>query len=138
GDIYAISFNTLYKYDFTNKMASPVSQLDYGVNALEVVGDYLFIASNLDSNVEIRDLSGVLLAEYNLPGGVSAGDISIIDQSLFRTTANGIFETSLVTGETHMEIGSIGAKYHGLAKSQDNILAGFANDGEVKGYNPAN
>ena len=92
GNVYGISFDTLYKFDISTQTTSQVARIDYGSNALEIHGDLLYIASSTNSTVEIRDLNGVLVSEHNLPGGTSAGDISIIGNSLFRTTNNGIFE----------------------------------------------
>ena len=136
GDVYGISFTDLYKYNFETQTVTHISKIGKEYNALEISGNKLYLASTDNSAVEIRSLDGNLISKHNLIGGSSAGDISIIGQSLFRTTISGIYETDLITGSTHMEVGSIGAKYHGLAKSKYDVLAGFAYDGEVKGYYP--
>ena len=136
GNVYAVSFDTLYRYDLGTGTVARVADVSYGTNSLAIKGDTLYSASTSDSVVRVYDLNGNQLAAHELPGGRAAGDIAIIGDQLFRTTVNGIYRTDMNTGETRLEAGEIAAKYHGLAQSADGLLAGYANDGEVKGYNP--
>lgn len=136
GNVYGVSFDSLYRYDLGTGAVARVADVSGGTNSLAIQGDTLFSASTSDSVVRVYDLNGNQLAAHNLPGGPAAGDIAIIGNQLFRTTINGIYRTDMTTGETRLEAGEIAAKYHGLAQSADGLLVGYANDGDVKGYNP--
>lgn len=136
GDVYGVSFDSLYRYEFATGLVTRIGDVAYGTNSLAIVGDTIYTASTSNSNVSIQDTMGKPLAEHSLPGGRAAGDISIIGDELFRTTYNGIFKTNINSGATVLEIGEIGSKYHGLSQSKDGLLVGFANDGEVKAYLP--
>lgn len=136
GDVYGVSFNSLYRYDLDTATVSRIADVSGGTNSLAIKGDTIYSASTSDSVVRVYDLNGNQLAAHTLPGGPAAGDIAIIGDQLFRTTINGIYRTDMITGETRLEAGEIAAKYHGLAQSADGLLVGYANDGDVKGYNP--
>lgn len=137
GNVFAVSFDGLYRYDLNTQTVNRIADVSTGTNSLAIKGNTLYTASTADSVVRVYDLNGHELAAHTLPGGRAAGDISIIGDQLFRTTTTGIYRTDMNTGATTLEAGEIAAKYHGLAQSADGLLAGFGNDGEVKGYNPA-
>ena len=136
GDIYATSFNALYRYDFGNKTVEKVSSVEYGTNSLTVYGSKFITASNIDSVVRFLDANGHQEAAYQLPGGSAGGDVIVEGNYLYRTTGQGIVRTDMTTGDTNVEVGEVGAKYHGLAEATWGWIVGYANDGEVKAYNP--
>ena len=136
GDIYATSFSALYRYDFATQKVEKVSGLTYGANSLTVYGSKFITAESTGSLVSILDSNGKLEAAYNLPGGSAGGDVIVEGNYLYRTTSQGIMRTDMNTGATNVEVGEVGAKYHGLVQATWGWIVGYANDGEVKAYNP--
>ena len=137
GDIYATSFNALYRYDFDSKTVTKVTSVSYGTNSLTLYGSQFITASNADSVVRFLDANGQQEAAYQLPGGPAGGDLVVEGNYLYRTTAQGIVRTDMQTGVTNLEAGEVGTKYHGLAEATWGWIVGYADDRDVKAYNPA-
>ena len=136
GDVYATTFSGLYRYDFATKKVEFVASLPMGANSLDIHGTSLIEASSNDNVVRFLDEGGHQYAAYSLPGGAAGGDVLVQGNQLYRTTGDGIMRTDMRTGVTTREVGEVGAKYHGLAEATWGWIVGYANDGEVKAYNP--
>ena len=136
GDVYATSFNAIYRYSFETQKVELVSSASYGTNSLTMYGTSMITASNNDNVVRFLNSNGKEFAAYSLPGGAAGGDVLVRDNQLYRTTGEGIMRTDMLTGQTVKETGAVGAKYHGLSEATWGWIVGFANDDSVTAYNP--
>lgn len=141
GDIYAIDFDGLYRYEWATGQLSQVLEVENLANSLVIEGNYIAIATAFNSRVNVYELGSFndvlsLNSDSAQNAGASQGDLAFVDGVLYRTAdSKGLVSVGL-DGQTTVLASGLRYDYYGLAGTLDGQVLAFAGDGEVRSYDP--
>ncbi len=141
GDIYAITADRLFKYDFSEEKIYGLGFSKASGNALGFFGDALVSANLTSQNVKLADNSGQVFATFNLPfagsgqSSVANADLVVVGDKLYRNAPNGLTETDVNTGAYRLVTPIINGNYGGLADMGEGWIIGYSGGHLATGVN---
>ena len=128
GELYGVSFNSLYKVNTETAEAVYVGHLGRGdINALTFTDDGTLLAAGFSgSHVYSVDVETAQLTSVGTFEGQSAGDLSVHSGALYVSTRSGqLLSLELVDGQitSSTYVGSVSTATYGLASQNESFYA---------------
>ena len=129
GELYGVSFNTLYAVDVENADLQRIGSVGRGdLNALTFTDDGQLLAAGFaGSHVYSVNLDTAQLTSIGTFNGRSSGDLTVHNDQLFVTTSSGSLQSldfnsnGTLGSSTH--VGSVNSLAYGLASQGDTLFA---------------
>lgn len=133
GDLYGVTFNSLYRVDKTTAALSFVGDLSFSANALVFSADgTLYGASSSTTALYTLDPLTAASTHIGSTGGVSAGDLAFVGGTLYLAAASSpdtLRSIDLGPPVTSALVGSMGFDdVFGMARADDGVLYGVSGD----------
>ena len=121
GDVYAVSAQGLLRFDFAHQQVQTVNVQTVGGVAQSFLGDTLVGAGADSKTVVTVARDGSPLHSYSVPDWdmTAHGDVLVLGNQLYATSARGMVRTDVVTGASEVFDTPLSVKINGLADGGD-------------------